>query len=142
MKPLDPASEPAIRVMMMPRDTNAVGTIFGGVILSHIDIAAAVEARRQADHKYVTVAMDAVEFHEPVFVGDVLSFHTRTLKIGRTSIRVRVEVFAERWRQPGQVVKVTQAEVVYVAVDENRKPVPIKPKRKTRLKRDGRDQAG
>lgn len=127
----DRAAEPAIRVMMMPRDTNAMGTIFGGVLLSHIDLAAAVEARRQAPHEYVTVAMNAVEFHQPVFVGDLLSFHTHTLKIGRTSIRVRVEVYAERWRQPGQRVKVTQADVVHVAVDEKRRPVPIRPAPRT-----------
>jgi acyl-CoA thioesterase YciA len=114
--------------MMMPRDTNAVGTIFGGAILSHIDLAAAVEARRHTPHKYVTVAMDAIAFHEPVFVGDLVSFYTRTLKVGRTSIRVGVEVYAERWRDFSQRVKVTEAEVVYVAVDENRQPVPIQSK--------------
>src|SRR5215813_12240304 len=92
--------EPAIRVMMMPRDTNAQGTIFGGVILSYVDQAGAIEARKHGQTHVVTVAMDSVEFKQPVFVGDVLSFFAKTLHVGRTSVRVRVEVDAERWDQP------------------------------------------
>ncbi|MBI4815315.1 MAG: acyl-CoA thioesterase [Deltaproteobacteria bacterium] len=107
----------AIRVILLPRDTNAHGTIFGGTILSHIDLAGAVEARRHTKHKVVTVAMDGVEFHQPVFVGDVVSFYTSLLKTGRTSIRVRVEVEAQRNHDPSQLVTVTSADVVYVAVD-------------------------
>lgn len=114
--------EPVIRVMMMPRDTNAQGTIFGGVILSYLDQAGAVHARKLGCTRIVTVAMDAVQFKEPVFVGDVLSFRAETLSVGRTSARVKIMVEAERFDPPGKVVPVTTAEVVYVAIDENRRP--------------------
>jgi acyl-CoA thioesterase YciA len=110
---------------MLPRDTNAVGTIFGGIILSYIDLAGAVEARRYSDQTFVTVAMREVVFHEPVFVGDLVSFYTETVRIGRTSITVKVVVEATRRESAGENVLVTQAEVVYVAVDANRKPVPV-----------------
>jgi len=122
-----PSACPAIRVVMMPRDTNAANTIFGGVMLSYIDQAGFVEARRQAEHAYVTIAMREVKFHEPVFVGDVVSFNSETIRIGRTSVSVRVVVTADRYREPGKTVKVTEAEVVFVAIDENCKPVPIFP---------------
>ncbi len=115
---------PAIRVMMMPRDTNAHGTIFGGVLLSYIDQAGAVEARKHTPHKFVTVAMDHVEFRQPVFVGDVLSFYTRLTKAGRTSLTVRVSVEAERFADPSTVVSVTEAELVYVSVNEIGQPLP------------------
>jgi acyl-CoA thioesterase YciA len=117
---------PAIRVLLLPKDTNAYGTIFGGVILSNIDLASAIEARKKAAHRYVTKAMREVEFHEPVFLGDIVSFYTETLRVGRTSITVRVLVEAERWgASHGETVKVTEAEVVLVAVDEQGRPVPI-----------------
>jgi acyl-CoA thioesterase YciA len=127
---------PAIKVLLLPKDTNAYGTIFGGVILSNVDLASAIEARKVAAHRYVTKAMREVEFHEPVFLGDIVSFYTETVRIGRTSITVRVIVEAERWGAPpltagttghGEVVKVTEAEVVLVAVNELGKPVPIRP---------------
>lgn len=120
-------SNAAIRVSMMPRDTNPQGTIFGGVILSYIDIAGAIEAhRRTRIQRFVTVAMREVVFHEPVFVGDIVSFYAETLKIGNTSITTRVIVEAERYGSPtGERVKVTEAEVIYVAVDENRKKMVI-----------------
>jgi acyl-CoA thioesterase YciA len=127
---------PAIKVLLLPKDTNAYGTIFGGVILSNVDLASAIEARKVAAHRYVTKAMHAVEFHEPVFLGDIVSFYTETMRIGRTSITVRVTVEAERWGNPpltenttghGEIVKVTEAEVVLVAVDEQGRPVPIRP---------------
>lgn len=116
---------PAIRVMMMPRDTNAHGTIFGGVILSYLDQAGAIEARRHQCNRVVTVAMDSVQFKQPVYVGDVLSFFAETVGVGRSSIRVRVSVEAERFEAPGEDVPVTSAEIVYVAVDENRRPIAI-----------------
>jgi acyl-CoA thioesterase YciA len=118
---------PAIKVLMLPKDTNPLGTIFGGVILSHIDLASAVEARRTARRRWVTKAMREVEFHEPVFLGDIVNFFTETVRVGRTSITVRVEVEAERWGggHRGEHVKVTEAEVVLVAVDESWRPVPI-----------------
>ena len=117
---------PAIKVLLLPKDTNALGTIFGGVILSHIDLASAVEARRHAARRYVTKAMREVEFHEPVFLGDVVNFFTETVRVGRTSITVRVSVESERWGSgQGERVKVTEAEVVLVSVDEKGHPTPI-----------------
>jgi acyl-CoA thioesterase YciA len=117
---------PAIKVLLLPKDTNALGTIFGGVILSHIDLASAVEARKAGSHRYVTKAMREVEFHEPVFLGDIVNFFTETVRIGRTSITVRVTVVAERWGAgQGEQVKVTEAEVVLVAVDGSGHPTPI-----------------
>ncbi len=129
--------DPAIRVLLLPKDTNAYGTIFGGVILSHIDLASAIEARRAGPHRFVTKAMREVEFHEPVFVGDIVSFFTETVRIGRTSVTVRVLVEAERWGAPSPApraadtpaerIKVTEAEVVFVAVNAEGHPVPIRP---------------
>src|ERR671938_1626801 len=109
-----PGQEPAIRLVLMPKDTNAHGTIFGGVILSYIDIAAAIEVRRHTLKKIVTKAMREVVFVAPVFVGDLVSFYTELVRIGRTSITVRVRVEAERVMQPGLCARVTEAEVVYV----------------------------
>ena len=117
---------PAIKVLLLPKDTNAHGTIFGGVILSHVDLASAVEARKTAARRYVTKAMRAVEFHEPVFLGDIVNFYTETLRVGRTSITVKVTVEAERWGGGrGERVKVTEAEVILVAVDDHGRPTPI-----------------
>jgi acyl-CoA thioesterase YciA len=120
-------SEPAIRVWMMPRDVNALGTIFGGIILSHIDQAGVIEAHQHSDKKLVTVAVREVKFIAPVFVGDLVSFYTETLKIGTTSITVRVTVNAKRATPPHETVRVTVAEVIYVAVDDAWKPVPVRP---------------
>ena len=116
---------PAIRIIMMPRDTNAHGTIFGGVILSYIDQAGAIEARRQGLQLMVTVSMDKVVFHEPVFVGDLVSFWTETLRIGNTSITTKVVVEAIRAGDPSRRVTVTEAQVVYVNIGEDRRPKPI-----------------
>ncbi|PYV92546.1 MAG: acyl-CoA thioesterase [Acidobacteria bacterium] len=125
---LEKRHNPAIRVIMMPKDTNARGTIFGGVILSYIDQAAAIEAHKQANKNFVTKAMNAVEFVAPVHLGDVVSFYARTTRVGRTSITVEVEVEAERFleNQGKHFVKVTEAEVVCVAVDQNGRPTPIR----------------
>ncbi len=111
---------------MLPRDTNDRGTIFGGVILSHIDLAGAIAARRHASRNFVTRAMHEVEFIAPVYVGDVVSFYTALVREGRTSLTVRVEVEADRLREPKERVKVTEAEVIYVAIDENAKPTPVR----------------
>lgn len=124
-EPTGPPREPSIRVILMPKDTNAHGTIFGGVILSYIDQAAAVEAKRHGASFIVTVAMREVVFHEPVYVGDLVSFYTALVRIGRTSITVSVEVFAQRGEGTAAMVKVTQAEVTFVNLDEQRRPVPI-----------------
>jgi len=118
---------PAIKVLLLPKDTNALGTIFGGVILSNIDLASAVEARKTGARRWVTKSMHEVEFHQPVFLGDIVSFFTETLRVGRTSITVRVSVEAERWGAGhGERVKVTEAEVVLVSVDEQGRPTPIR----------------
>jgi acyl-CoA thioesterase YciA len=114
-----------LRVTMLPRDTNARGTIFGGVILSHIDLAGGIAASREASRNFVTRAMREVEFIAPVYVGDVVSFYARVLRRGKTSITIKVSVEAERGKEPRQRVKVTEAEVVYVAVDESGKPAPL-----------------
>ena len=115
-----------LRVTMLPRDTNARGTIFGGAILSHIDLAGGIAASRQASRNFVTRAMREVEFIAPVYVGDVVSFYASVLRQGRTSITIKVSVEAERGREPRQRVKVTEAEVIYVAIDETGKPTPLK----------------
>lgn len=119
---------PAIKVLLLPKDTNNLGTIFGGVILSHIDLASAVEARKAAPHRYVTKAMHEVEFHSPVFVGDIVNFYTETVKIGRTSVTVKVTVMVERWSAgAGECEKVTEAEVVLVAIGQHGRPIPVRP---------------
>ena len=119
----------AIRVVMMPRDTNPLGSIFGGVILSHIDSAGAVGARREIARLggplpfLVTVAINRVEFKEPVMVGDVVTFKTHLVKIGRTSITMHVAVESERG---ADTLQVTEAEIVYVGVSEtDRTPLPL-----------------
>jgi acyl-CoA thioesterase YciA len=119
-------SDPAIRVAMLPRDTNSQGTIFGGVILSYIDMAGAIEAHRHTGMaRFVTVAMREVIFHAPVFVGDLVSFYSETVKIGTTSITTRVVVEAERYGGPSDRVRVTEAEVIYVAVDKDQNKTKI-----------------
>ena len=110
---------------MMPRDANYLGTIFGGVILSSIDLAGAVEAHRHSDGKIVTVAMHEVKFIAPVLVGDLVSFYSETIKVGNTSITTRVVVEAERYGSPGESARVTEAEVVYVALDKTGTKVRI-----------------
>lgn len=109
---------------MMPRDTNPQGTIFGGVILSLIDQAAFVEAQRQANHRYVTVSFDKIEFHRPVEVGDILSLWANATRIGRTSMTVHVEVRAFR-PSLNQEMEMTRGDVVLVAIDAAGKPIPV-----------------
>jgi acyl-CoA thioesterase YciA len=117
--------EPTLRITLLPRDTNRHGTVFGGVILSHIDLAGAVEARRSCGfYNFVTVAMDKVVFHKPVFVGDVVSLYAETLRIGRTSVTTKVVVEATR-AESQEVVRVTEAEVVFVAVDKDWNPITV-----------------
>jgi acyl-CoA thioesterase YciA len=122
----------AVKVVMMPRDTNQYGTIFGGVLLSYMDQAGAVGAQHEIrragwpDRPVVSVAMNRVEFHQPVFVGDTVSFWTQLIRVGRTSITMHVTVEADR---QGETVQLTEAEVTYVAVDltaGDRRPVPIR----------------
>jgi acyl-CoA thioesterase YciA len=110
---------------MMPRDTNPAGTIFGGVILSYIDQSGAEGAIRAGAQRVVTVAMNEVEFHAPVFVGDLVSFYVELVRIGRTSVTVRVEVEAARQWDRSEVVAVTAAEITYVNVNPEGRPVPV-----------------
>jgi len=116
---------PSIRQVMMPRDTNALGTIFGGVILSQIDLAAAVQAHKYWPGRLVTVAMDKIDFKEPVWVGDLVSLFTEISRIGRTSITIKVDVWAERRLNCGGHAHVTEANVTMVAVDDDFRPTPI-----------------
>jgi acyl-CoA thioesterase YciA len=118
-------SDPAIRITLLPRDTNSRGTIFGGVILSYIDTAGAIHAHRHTHmERFVTVAMKEVIFHKPVFVGDLVSFYAETIKVGTTSITVRVIVEVERLGK-SERVRVTEAEVTYVAVDAHGRKIAI-----------------
>lgn len=112
----------ALRVVTLPRDTNQYGTIFGGVILSYIDQAGFVEARRHGAHRWVTVAMDRVEFTRPVHLGDVVSFWARTVRLGTKSVTVEVEVEAERYTT-SQRDAVTAATITLVSVDAEGRPI-------------------
>lgn len=114
----------SLRIMTMPKDTNHYGTIFGGVILSYIDQAGFVEARRHAACRWVTAAIDRVDFKAPVSLGDIVNFYCQTTRRGRTSVTVRIEVEAERYTD-GSHVQVTTATLVMVAVDEHGQPLPI-----------------
>ena len=116
---------PSIRRVMMPRDTNALGTIFGGVILSEIDLAAAIEAQKHHPGRVVTIAMDKIDFKHPVNVGDLVSFYTFTERVGRTSIQVKIDVWAQRRFGSHEQISVTVACATFVAVDENSRPTPV-----------------
>jgi acyl-CoA thioesterase YciA len=113
---------PAIKIAAMPKDTNPGGSIFGGWIMSQIDVAAGITALERARGRVATVAVNSMEFHEPVFVGDVVSCYTDIVKTGNTSITIKVDVYAERNPSKKEIVKVTQAELTFVALDENRQP--------------------
>lgn len=119
--------EPMIRVVMLPRDTNALGFIFGGVILSQLDLAASEEALARAGRRVVTKVIREVEFIAPVKVGDWVSFYTRIKDTGRTSVTVEVLVVAHRGPRRARIYEVTSAEAVFVAVDEDGHPAPLLP---------------
>lgn len=119
--------EPTIRVIPMPKDSNAAGDVFGGWIMAQVDLAGSVPAVAHAKGRVVTVAVNEFMFKEPVFVGDLCSFYAEVDKVGRTSMRVHVEVFAQRRLRPDDVAKVTEAFITYVAVDEDRNPRPVDP---------------
>jgi acyl-CoA thioesterase YciA len=114
----------ALRVVMLPRDTNQYGTIFGGVILSYIDQAGFIEARRHGHHRWVTASIERVDFHAPVLTGDVVSLLTCTESTGRTSVRVRVRVAAER-DSGAAMSTVTEATLTMVAIDAMGQPIPF-----------------
>jgi len=120
-------SELAIRVMAMPADTNASGDIFGGWLMSQVDIAGSIIARRRANGRIVTVAVDSFQFHQPVFVGDLVSCYASITRVGRTSITVNVRAYAERQGAAHESIQVTEADLTYVAVDEKRRPRPVTP---------------
>ncbi|MDH5230755.1 MAG: acyl-CoA thioesterase [Gammaproteobacteria bacterium] len=122
-----PDKNPALRIIPMPKDTNASGDIFGGWIMSQVDMAASVEASRRAKGRVVTVAVKEFQFHQPVFVGDLVSCFAEVVRVGRTSITVFVEVYAERNRQQEECIKVTEATVTFVAVGEDRRPRLVDP---------------
>ncbi len=117
--------QPTIRVVAMPADTNSSGDIFGGWIMSQVDIAGSISAIRRAKGRVATVAVKEFSFKKPVFVGDLVSCYADVSKVGNTSITVSVEVFAERGRIKAECVKVTEALLTYVAVDDNRNPRPV-----------------
>jgi len=119
--------QPALRVVPMPSDANPVGDIFGGWIMSQVDIAGSIQAIRRARGRVATVAVNAFSFKQPVFVGDLVSLYADIVRVGRTSITVDVEVFAQRSPLDIECVKVTEATLTYVAVDENRKPRAVPP---------------
>jgi acyl-CoA thioesterase YciA len=126
-----PEEPPTTRLLATPTDTNAAGDIFGGWIMSQVDIAGAVAAYRRAHGRVVTVAVNAFQFHHPVYVGDLVSFYARVVRVGTTSLTVEVVVFAERDRgvaQPEHVCqRVTEATLTYVAVDDQRQKRTIPP---------------
>jgi len=122
-----PDAHPMLRMMPMPADANIHGDVFGGWIMANVDVAGAIPAARRANGRVATVAVTSFLFRNPVFVGDLVSFYARVLKTGSTSITVEVEVYAERNRLQAEVVKITEATLVYVATDANRKPRPLPP---------------
>ena len=126
MTKLPEGEQPVLRIVPMPADTNAHGTIFGGWVMSQVDVAGSVAAWERAQGRIVTIAVNSFVFREPVFVGDLVSFYARVMKVGNTSITVDVEVFAQRRRDGrNEVVRVTEAQLTYVAVDEHRRPRPV-----------------
>ncbi len=121
-----PPREPAVRTLAMPADANPSGDIFGGWLMSQMDIAGGIAANARARGRVATVAVDGMEFHLPVNVGDLVSCYTDVVRVGRTSITVHVETFARR-RQGGETVKVTEGTFVYVALDADGRPRRVPP---------------
>jgi acyl-CoA thioesterase YciA len=120
--PLPSDKELVMKVIPLPADTNANGDIFGGWVMAQVDLAGSVLPARIIRGRMATVAVNEFLFKQPVRVGDLLSFYSEVVRIGRTSITVKVEVFAERFRSQGQYTKVTEATVTYVAIDDNGRP--------------------
>jgi len=122
---LPPGRIPVLRVLPMPADSNTHGDVFGGWIMAQLDLAGAVPAARRAAGRVATVAVNAIQFRQPVFVGDLLSFYAEIVRTGTTSVTVEVEVYAQRERLDAEIVKVTEATLTYVATDEARRPRPL-----------------
>jgi acyl-CoA thioesterase YciA len=116
-----PGGEPALRTLAMPADANPNGDIFGGWVLSQMDLAGAVPAVERAKGRVATVAVDAMRFHRPVFIGDLVSCYAEVRRVGTTSITVEVQTWAKRSRQ-GEALRVTEGIFVYVAIDEEGRP--------------------
>lgn len=114
--------QPAIKLVAMPKDSNGGGSVFGGWIMANVDMAGSIPAVERARGRVATVAVNSFEFHEPVLVGDVVSYFAEVIKTGRSSITIKVEVYAERNPANKETIKVTEAELTYVALDENRAP--------------------
>jgi acyl-CoA thioesterase YciA len=125
--PAEPPSdkELVLKVIPMPADTNGNGDIFGGWVMAQVDLAGSVIPARLVDGRMATVAVNQFIFKQPVRVGDILSFYSCITRVGRTSVTVQVEVFAERFRAQGQFVKVTEASLTYVAIGDDGRPRPI-----------------
>ena len=123
--PLPTDKELVLKVIPMPADCNANGDIFGGWVMAQVDLAGSVIPARHAQGRMATVAVNEFVFKQPVRVGDILSFFASLTRIGRTSITVQVEVYAERFQAQGQYIKVTEASLTYVAIDDSGKPRPI-----------------
>jgi acyl-CoA thioesterase YciA len=122
MTALPEGKEPTLRVVPMPADANQSGDIFGGWIMAQVDIAGSIPAIRRAKGRVATVAVNSFQFKQPVLVGDVVSFYAEVVRVGRTSITVNVEVYAQRRPEREETVKVTEATLTYVAIDQNRNP--------------------
>ncbi len=120
-----PDQHPTMRLPARPRDTNTAGDIFGGWIMSQVDLAGSIAASRRAKGRVVTVAVNSFQFHKPVFVGDVVSCYANVTKVGNTSLTIFVEVYAERYPERVETVKVTEATLTFVAVDEHGKSRPV-----------------
>ena len=127
MPVLLPKREPTLRVVALPSDLNFAGDVFGGWIMGQVDIAGSIPALHRAKGRVVTVAVNSFVFKEPVFVGDIVSFYAEIVKVGTTSITVSVDVYAQRDPAKPVCVKVTEAWLTYVAIDENRRPCPVPP---------------
>jgi acyl-CoA thioesterase YciA len=125
LKSLPDDMELVLKVIPMPADVNANGDIFGGWVMAQCDLAGSVIPARYAKGRMATVAVNEFVFKQPVRLGDILSFYSKLERIGRTSITVTVEVFAERFKAQGEYIKVTEATFTYVAIDANGRPRPI-----------------
>ena len=128
---------PVLRVVPQPSSANVHGDVFGGWIMSHVDIAGSIPASRRANGRVVTIAVNSFTFRQPVFIGDLLSFYAEIVREGRTSITVNVEVFAQRMGMAADVVKVTEATLTFVATDAMRKPRPLPPEGLAATANDG-----
>jgi acyl-CoA thioesterase YciA len=124
---LPEGKEPVLRVVPMPADVNVHGDVFGGWIMAQVDLAGGVAAMQRARGRVATVAVNAFQFKQPVYMGDLLSFYADVVRVGNTSLTIKVEVYAQRSPVDVEVVKVTEATLTYVATDDHRRPRPVPP---------------